>query len=94
MRLEHSCDSAKNAGVNSMRHGDSGAAAGRLVRGIAEDYPSHLAVLHAYDEPELLGDEIPAILTGCRRCNSGACICALSLVDFVSHRIGAVAPCR
>lgn len=38
--------------------------AGRLARGIAagmfaEDFPSHLAALHAYEEPELFGDEIP-----------------------------------
>lgn len=38
--------------------------AARLARGIAaglfaEDYQSHLGALHAYEEPELLGDEIP-----------------------------------
>lgn len=38
--------------------------ADRLARGIAaaifnEDFPSHLADLHAHSEPELLGDEIP-----------------------------------
>jgi FAD-dependent urate hydroxylase len=36
----------------------------RLARGIAagifaEDFPAHLAMLHAHEEPELLGDEIP-----------------------------------
>jgi FAD-dependent urate hydroxylase len=38
--------------------------AARLARGIAaglfaEDFPKHLATLHDYEEPELLGDEIP-----------------------------------
>jgi FAD-dependent urate hydroxylase len=38
--------------------------AARLARGIAagvfaEDFPNHLATLHDYEEPELLGDEIP-----------------------------------
>ncbi len=40
--------------------------ADRLARGIAagiftEDFPAHLADLHAHEEPELLGDEIPGI---------------------------------
>jgi FAD-dependent urate hydroxylase len=38
----------------------------RLARGIAagifqEDFPTHLANLHAHEDPELLGDEIPDI---------------------------------
>jgi FAD-dependent urate hydroxylase len=38
--------------------------ADRLARGIAaaifkEDFPTHLAALHAHEEPELFGDEIP-----------------------------------
>ena len=40
--------------------------ADRLARGIAagiftEDFPTHLAGLHAHEEPELLGDEIPGL---------------------------------
>lgn len=43
-----------------------GDGAERLARGIAgeifvEDFPGHLATLHAHEDPELLGDEIPGI---------------------------------